>query len=113
MSDALIPFTKLVSDYYLVTRMGDFPVAPDEAKNIITIWNAGNKGAVELRNGSFISIDQIQGILTKSDYNEHRQKRAGNFKCKWGFWHGQREQCAHGQIAEPERKRLLERQNNA
>ncbi len=106
---------KLVNDYYIVTRIGDYPCTGEQATNVFKLITANKKGMANV-NGSYISLHSIDAVLKQSDYEELLHKRRGDWKCKWAFWHSRGENCAHNRemyLREQERHKIEKAQNKS
>lgn len=80
--------------HVLVTRLGDFWVKHERGLKIMGIKQQDPQASFEL-DGSFISANAIDGLLTAEQYNELQIKRRGGWQCKYGYWHEKFNQCAH------------------
>jgi len=88
--------TNSVSDKTMVviSKVGDYWVNKRRASAIMKIKEQNPNSSIEL-DGSLISCNVIDGIITASQYDDLNKKRRGAWCCKFGKWHERNEQCAH------------------
>lgn len=81
----------------LVSKLGDFWVTPDQGKEIIA-WKKGDPfGSLDI-DGSMISCQSIDGLLTAAQYEIYNKKKNGYWQCRYEYWHERFQQCAHMHI---------------
>ena len=78
--------------HVLVTRLGDFWVNQERGSNIMAIIGRDPKAQIEF-DGSFVMAQNVEGLLSASQYHDLQCKRRGMWQCKYMQWHGRNDQC--------------------
>lgn len=68
--------------HVLVTRLGDFWVNQERGNNIMAIIGRDPKAQIEF-DGSFVMAQNVEGLLSASQYNDLQCKRRGMWQCKY------------------------------
>jgi len=88
--------------HVLVTRLGDFWVNHERGNSIMQIISRDPRAQIEF-DGSYVTAQNVEGLLTAGQYHDLQCKRRGMWQCKYQQWHGRNDQCYCAQNAQRSR----------